>query len=306
MAMESFDSQTIEKIAALGAARAGDLQPVMLDAPEGAIGIPAKIPAMLRKGATTEIVALRDVFEKYRSAPERRRGIAKATTLQTFEDLCNRHKDEDSAIFAETRWPNPKLTAVIDYHRIDGEARNAAHRIVYEFPLTEEFKTWVGGNGKAFEQADFAAFLEDHAAELAAPNDAEKNEYERLFKERFATPAELIDLSRGLEVHVGAKVKRGERLSSGERTLEFSSEHMNGKGEKIDIPGIFMVSVQAFVDGDAIRLPARLRYRLAAGEIHWFYALYRWEFWLRAQVQADLAHAARATELPAYEGAPEA
>lgn len=80
---------------------------------------------------------------------------------------------------------------------------------------------------------------------------------------------------------------------------------MNGKGERVDIPGIFMVSVPAFVDGDAIRIPARLRYRVAAGDIHWSYVLYRWEFWLRAQVQADLAWAQKETGLPAFEGQPE-
>ncbi len=306
MAVEPFDVQTINRIADMGAKSAGALRPVELAAPEGAVGVPPSIPALLRDGAAPEVVGLRKLFEDYRNAPERRRGVARMTTLESFEALVNRHKGESSAIFAATAWPNPKLTAVIDYHETDGTARFGEHRIEYPFPLTDEFKVWIGQDGKAMEQAEFAAFLEDHAAELAAPLDAERNEYQALFKEKFATPAELIDLSRSLEVFVGARVKRGERLASGERTVEFVEEHTNVKGEKIEIPGVFMVSIKAFMDGDAIRIPARLRYRISAGNIHWFYSLYRWEHWLRAQVQDDLAHAAKATGLPTFEGAPEA
>ena len=88
--------------------------------------------------------------------------------------------------------------------------------------------------------------------------------------------------------------------------MEFSEEHQNAKGEAIVVPGIFMVSVPAFVDGDAVRIPARLRYRVVQGKVMWFYQLYRWEFFLREQVGHDLKDAADKTGLPAYEGAPEA
>lgn len=164
---------------------------------------------------------------------------------------------------------------------------------------------YTPGNGKPMEQLDFARFLEDHAAELTAPMDGERDIYERLFKERFATPSDLLALSRGLEIHVGAKVKRAERLQTGERTIEFVEEHMNANGEKVEIPGIFIVSVQAFVDGEPVRIPARLRYRLQGGIISWFYQLYRWEFFIRERVQEDLRKAGQETSLPTYEGNPE-
>ena len=176
----------------------------------------------------------------------------------------------------------------------------------YDFPLTDEFKVWIEGNGKAMKQGDFARFLEEHAAELVSPDAGEVADYERLFKERFATPAEVMTLARELEVFVGHHVKRVERPKSGERTAIFVEEQTNSKGEAVDIPGIFMVSVQAFMDGGTVRIPARLRYRVTGGEIVWFYDLYRWEFWLRNQVVSDLDKAAKETGLPAYEGSPEA
>ena len=270
-------------------------------------GLPAKVPVLFDRD-TQKVIPVLEHIEAARP-PMERKGTAKVETLSSFIDLVNRHKDQDSAIFATTSWPNPKLTAVIDYYTTDQAARWGKHRVEYAFPLTEEFKVWVGKNAKPFTQVEFAAFLEDHAAELAAPMAGEKTEFEALFKERFATPNELIDLSRSLEVNVGAKVKQGVRLQTGERQVIFTTEHTNAAGEPVDIPGIFIVAVAPFVSGDAepekVRIPARIRYRIKGGEIEWFYQLYRWEYWLRERVQLDLADAARETTLPAYEGAPE-
>lgn len=268
-------------------------------------GLPENVPLLVDRRPGGKVESIKRQIEDYRLTPERRRGTATVTTLKSFTELVNRHKDEGSAIFGKTSWPEPKLTAVIDYHSVDKTARRGEHRIVYPFPLTDEIKTWIDLNGKMMEQADFAAFLEEHAAELAAPFDGEKTEYEHLFKERFSNPIELIELSRHLEVFVGAKVKRAERLQTGERTVEFVEEHQNASGEKVDIPGIFMVAVRAFMDGEPVRIPARLRYRLSGGTIKWFYQLYRWEFFLRERVQQDLDEAGKDTELPTFEGNPE-
>jgi len=284
--------------------RAAAVELVQFDTSALGPGLPEKVPLAFDRKAQA-FRSIRNLIEEYRTAPSRRRGTATADTLKSFIDLINRHKDERSALFGKTSWPEPKLTAVLDYDDAYGEARFGNHRIVYSFPLTEEFKAWVGHNAQAMDQAEFAAFLEEHAAELAAPLEAEKAEYERLFKETMATPSEVLALSRHLEVHVNAKAKQGIRLQTGERQIEFAEEHVNAKGEAIVIPGIFMVSVPAFVDGDAVRIPARLRYRISGGGVTWFYQLYRWQFFLREQVERDLFEAAEKTGLPAYEGAPE-
>jgi uncharacterized protein YfdQ (DUF2303 family) len=265
----------------------------------------ASIPvAFDRKDQTFR--SLRPLIEEFRDAPACRKGTATADTLKSFTDLVNRHKDEQSALFGRCIWPEPKLTAVLDYDSAGTDARNRSHRIVYAFPLTEEFKAWVGFNAKPMDQEIFAAFLEEHAAELAAPSDGERSEFERLFGEKMATPSEVVALSRHLEVFVNAKAKQGVRLQTGERQVEFSEEHVNAKGEAVVIPGVVMVAVPAFVDGDAVRIPARLRYRISSGEIKWFYQLYRWESYLREQVGYDLKAAADETSLPSFEGAPEA
>lgn len=297
------DAHAIELIDAL--AREASAQEIIGITTEGmGEGLPEKVPVGFDR-KNQKLISLKSTIEEFRLAPMRRRGTATADTLRSFIDLVNRHKDENSAIFGKTSYPEPRLTAVINYDAAEVAARHRDHRIVYPFPLTEEFKLWVAMNGTMMDQTTFAMFLEDHAAELAAPMDGEKSLYERDFREKFATPSELLELSRHLEVFVAAKAKQGIRLQTGERVVEFAEEHQNAKGEKVVIPGIFIVSVRAFIDGDPVRIPARLRYRISGGDIAWKYELYRWDAFLREQVEHDLLTAAKDTGLPHFQGAPE-
>lgn len=296
----------IAAVSKLAVEAAGEYRHDTLTAPAGAIGVPLEIPVLIRTGEAPEVKPLKDIFDKYRTAPEKRTGVAKTTTLRSFIDLTNRHKDSHSAIFARTAWPEPKLTTVIDYHQTDGVARFGNHRVEYPFPIAPEFKAWMDRNGQPFGQGDFSAYIEDRIADLAAPTADEAETFESLFKTRFATPAEMVDLSRGLQVTVAANVKNAHVLQSGEVEINWTEEHRDQSGNKIIVPGLFMVSVPAFVDGDPIRIPARLRYRVREGKITWSFHLYKWDFWLRERVKDDLDLAASETALPAYEGAPEA
>jgi uncharacterized protein YfdQ (DUF2303 family) len=267
-------------------------------------GLPDSVPLLKddKNGSLKNIV---HELEAYRIAPKARKGVAKVNTLESFIALTNRHKDAGSAIFAQTTWPDPSLTAVINYHDIENTPRYMNHRIKYEFPITPEFNTWIKNNQEPMAQIDFATFLEEHSAELAEPTDIEKRDFEKLFKERFATPNELVDLSRSLEIYVGSKVKQGVRLSSGERTIEFKEEHSGANGERIEIPGLFIISIAAFMDSEPVRILARLRYKMPSGEVKWMYQLYRWELDLRERIQSNLEHVAQKTQLPCFEGTPE-
>lgn len=294
-------AELIERLAVEG----GKVQTGKLQTDGLGAGLPPEIPFAFN-AKDQALVSIKPLIDAYRQMPERRKGVASVTTLQSFIDLTNRHKDEDSVLFGKTSWPSPKLTAVLDYHREDGSARNGTHRVVYDFPVTDEFTAWVKLDAELMPQDAFAAFLEEHAAELASPEPEERQLYEPFMNVRFAEPMELLQLSRHLEIHVNSSFKQGEILQSGERVVEFTEDHHNSAGEKVDVPGLFMVSVPAFIDGVPVRIPARLRYRARGGSVTWFYQLYRWEVFLREQVKSDLDVAAAATDLPSFEGAPEA
>ena len=294
-------------VAGLAAQAAGEIELNEADLPDAVNdpGLPPRIPVALLDGDKAKFLDLRAEFEKWRERPARRTGTAQATTLASFIALVERHKDDSSVLFAKTRWPEPHLLAVFDYHEAGGFPRFGQHRAKYSFPVTPEFEAWIKYNGKPFGQVEFAAFVEDRIADLSVATDQERESFEALFKTRFAVPTDLVDLARGLEVSVGQRVKNATRLQSGETELVFETVHADSKGEPLHVPGLFVLRLPAFVDGGLVSIVGRLRYRLKDGAVIWFYELYQWEEVLRRRVATDFATAASQTGLDAFEGAPE-
>lgn len=290
------------------ATRADGVEIVRVTLPDGLAGLPGEIPVALYRGKDPRAQDIEEILDAYRLFPERKKGTARAQTFESFCELTNRHRTDDSVIFADMDWRTPSLTAVIDYHRkaATGEADWLQHRIVYTYPLSEEWKAWVKMDGEPMEQKDFAWFLEDRIPELAAPTEEEKIRYERDFATTIAVPAQVVELSRGLQVNVASQVKAATTLSSGEGEIRFVEEHQGADGKPLKVPGIFILSVAPFFMGEKVRIPVRLRYRVAGGKTIWFYQIYRPDQSITEHVRETLFDAREKTGLPAYEGKPEA
>lgn len=278
-----------------------------VDLPDLGPGLPRQVPVLIdmRIG---EARPAHNLIEPFRTKPADKRGTAQTLTLASFIDLTNRHKTPHSAVFANTDWKKPGFQTVVDYHEKAeaGAADNLKHRIAYAFPTSEEWQAWVKMNGEPMEQAEFAAFLEDRIADLIAPTQREKIDLEELFGTTIATPAELIQLSRGLQINVDSVVKTIVNLASGEAQIAFEEAHKDGNGQPIRVPGLFMLAIAPFFMGEKISLPVRLRYRKRGSGIVWFYQMYRPDQHVTERVRDDLTTVADKTELPTFEGSPEA
>lgn len=303
-------AEAIKEIVAL-AGQARGIEIEQIQAPDTMKGVPSEIPIGIRHGTTPEAIGLAPLFEAFRTHPSAKRGTATALTLASFIDLVNRHKLPHSAVFADSNWRKPAFQAVIDYHAASIEddpcqPENLKHRIRYEFPLSEEWKAWVANDGEKMSQLDFAIFLENRIRELSSPTDAERIELERDFATRVATPSELIQLSRGLQVNVDAVVKAAHTLQTGEGSIQWEETHKDASGAPVKVPGVFVLSVAPFFMGEKVRIPVRLRYRPGNGRITWFYEIYRPDIHVTERVQEDLNAVAQQTSLPTFEGSPEA
>lgn len=296
------------------AGRASGVEIITINAPAGLEGVPATIPAAIRHGTTPEVIGVEKLFEAYRDHPRFKTGTARALTLDSFILLVRRHMTEHSAVFADTNWREPSFQAVIDYHQVidtgggrtvPGDAANLKHRITYSFPLSEEWKAWVDVNGGRLSQGDFAAFIEDHIADLSSPTDAEKIALERDFQTTVATPADMLRLSRGLQVNVNSVAKSAVTLQSGEGQITWSEEHVDESGKPLKVPGMFLLNVAPFFMGEKARIPVKLRYRVSGGKVEWTFVIYRPDIHVTERVRTDLDHVAQHTDLPTYEGSPE-
>lgn len=301
--MDSVPALDLQLVADLAKA---SVAPQVVHVDTLAPGLPKTVP-FLWDGARGVAVDLKPLMEKHRLKPVAKSGTAKALTLESFIALVNRHKvDGTSAVFAATDWRQPKFSAVIDYAPPGTDPDNQKHRIDYAFPLSEEWQAWVAvSKAGAIEQGALAEFIEDHIADLSSPTDLERVELEDKFSTTIATPAEIMKLSRGLQVHVEARVKNVVTLQSGAAQMAFEESHKDADGKPLFVPGLFMLQVAPFFGGERIRIPVRLRYRQAAGSVKWMLQLYRPDIHVTGRVRDDLAQVASQTGLPTYEGAPE-
>lgn len=268
--------------------------------------------------------SVKKFLDEYRNAPERREGIAMLVELESLIQHANRFSDADSALFAQPHPTAPTLTAVLDYHRANtiptekgvpsgpqviGEPRFGRHRAVYTFPVADEWTAWLAMNGKTMSQGDFASFLEDRVLDVADPNGAftaAKAFAEAIGVPSFASPNRLLELSRGLTVHVDDRTTNKVNPSTGETTMHFESTHADSAGAPLVIPRAFLIQIPVFQQGTAYQLPVRLRYRAGGGKVLWSYEIHQAARAFNDAFRAACDEAAKHTGLPLFYGAPEA
>jgi hypothetical protein len=286
----------------------------VVDLKETLHGLPAGIPVLLDR-KTGRIQSVRDEFEKWRIVPTLKSGTATVQTLESFIELTDRHQTPESVILADFNWEKPSFTTIVDYHARDvtddkgkterGCPNNGKHRIHYPFPLSKEWEAWTGANAEAMNQQQFAEFIEDHIPDLTTPDEAEARHWQQTLGGRVATPADVITLSRGLQVFAETRVANAVTLQSGEGQLTFEEEHKDANGQRINVPSLFIIRIPPFFMGEAVRIPVRLRYRVKAGAITWFYQLYKPEKWITEEVERAFSRVTGATGLPGFVGTPE-
>ncbi len=323
---------------------------------------------LLPKGM--ELRDLSGFLDPWRDHPRRRQGTATLLDLTSFIDHVRRFSTEDTGIFCDNRWrpptpdeaeraervrdPNggwktPSLTAVLDYHdaltliapngnvlREDvGESlpRFCTHRAHYAFPLSEEFMSWMAGNGEAMTQGDFAAFLEERSLDVepppvgdahfdgmddTVPTDAGVAERKHIqfmmllrkmtqrLNGHWAGPERMMDLSRGLRINERNTVEGAKDVSSGQVSLVFKNEHTDESGEPVRVPNLFLISIPIFRNGPHYLLPVRLRYRIQGGRVLWFYDAFRTDRVFDHALGEALERVEAETGLAVLVGTPEA
>lgn len=258
-----------------------------------------------------EVSSVKKLVDEYRTAPERRKGTAVLHDLSSFVAHVMRFQDDDSAIFADRNPAGPSMTAIFDYHRAtcEGAPRFGEHRARYAFPLSDEWIAWSGANAKPMSQALFAEFLEGRIADVTDAVNAlpTTTKIMESLLCTFASPSKLMDLARGLTVRVESTIANQQNLQNGASVMRFDTAHTGERGEPLEVPGAFLVSIPVFRGDAAYQIGARLRYRIKPGEgkVTWWFELYRaTETFDHAFSEACL-RATKETSLPLFMGTPE-
>ncbi len=174
-----------------------------------------------------------------------------AVTLQTLDslvDYCNRYKGENTVLFADI--DANSIVAVIDYHAPE-KAAHAAHRGSLKLAFSTEWTEWSRISGRLMEQLEFARFIEENGADVAAP-----------------IGAELLECVRDLQAHRKVNFIKAVRTSSENENFEWSEE-TEAKSRKggIEVPTKFQLSIPVYFGEPDADLFAFLRWKLGDGNL---------------------------------------
>lgn len=240
-----------------------------------------------------DVKSLKPLLDEYRQRPALRAGVTQLNDLASFIAWTNRHKDEGSVVYAIDNMAALSLTAVID-HDLEGPdsaeqvARFGRHRGVYSFPFSREWQEWTAACKSGMGPSEFAEFFERRIADVMPPPYSLDGEQKEVFNsqdpeirklvvtlgKRFATPAEIVKLMRGIEINATAKAVQRIDRDTGEHQIEFSEE--NGQGaERIKPPNAFLVAIPVLHNGQPILIAVHLRYRAGGGKVLWFVELHQ-------------------------------
>ncbi len=257
------------------------------------------------------VVALEPFLAQVRKRPLRREVTVKLRSTASLIELTNRHRHErNTVVFAMPDRQRPSLAAVFDYHpptaNVD-EAEWGKHRAFYAPELSEEWKAWTGAHGKTLDQRAFAEFVEDHVADVIVPpaDDEKLAALAELVGGRYATPADLVTLSRGLQVSSEVKVRDAVTLSTGEIAVTYEESHRDGKGAPLQVPNLFVLAIPVFYAGPLYRIPVRLRYTLREGGVKWSVHLVRHDRVFDHAFDEICVTVQQHTGVPLFIGAPE-
>lgn len=272
----------------------------------GTLSIDGVTVAAVPSGMKLESV--KKLRDEYLTKPERLKGKAKLETLASLIAHVNRFKDAGSAVFAHVG-DKPWLFAIYDYNEGPQAPRFGGHVAEYMFPLSREWAAWMAIDGKPMEQGAFAAWIEDHAADVVVPTipqAAGAVDALRAVEITPGTPTQILTLSRGIDVRVESNVVNRVSLPTGGQRLVFDESIKGAAGEPLDVPGGFVIAVPLFDGGGHYALPVRLRLRVEKGRVLWSIAILRASDVLRDAVTAAAEEVRAATGLPLFYGTPEA
>jgi uncharacterized protein YfdQ (DUF2303 family) len=243
-------------------------------------------------GINGEIRVLSDVFaalENRQDAPQRRRGTATLTELDSFVAHVNRAKRPESVIFAH----GCKLSAVYNYYPAEGEtAAWADHIAYYSCPLSEEWRAWSATSGTALSQDELAELLDERNGDIFDDEDP-----------AVAKRIELIALTTDLQIHTkGTFTKKLDR-TTGAHEMICKTEHGENSTR---IPGRFKLRLPVFVGGTYYEIFARLQLRIRDGHPAFVYTLQHAAEVKRQAFDEVREVVAAQTGLPVFAGSPEA
>lgn len=220
-------------------------------------------------------IDLTGLIEKAGQAPRRKTGTVHLSDIASF-NVFVADQGEPGKVYIYADPEARTLTAVLNDHvHSDDEAGWRDHRAVFKAELSREFGTWLANDRKPKEQEEFAIFLEDNIADVVEPSGET-----------------LLQVALSLQAKTEVNFTSHKRLDNGQIQFAYNEviDARAGAG-LLEIPREFTIGVRLFKNADGYKVRARLKYRLSAGKVKFWYELDRAENAIEDAFQAYIDQA---------------
>lgn len=232
-----------------------------------------------------------DVRDPHKDDPNRLRGSTHFDTVESFIQYLNTFGKAGQRVYCRADYlkGSCQMVGVINDHQKDG-ADYQDHRALYAPRLTVEWTTWNQKNKAQMSQADFAMFIEDNMKDIASVDG-------------LPSGAEMFAMARQLEINRDARIKSAIRPQSGGVVLEYVDTDDEGTVQRMQVFERFALGIKPFLEGSPYQIDARLRYRVNAGTVTFWYELIRPDLTIAAAVKDEIASVQEKAGVPVLMGA---
>ncbi len=226
------------------------------------------------------------------SLPHRHTGTVSVDDAASFILYVNRHRNDGSLTYCDAKLQSGDVTfvGVLNDHST-GSAGWRDHRVTYVVPKSEEWKRWTAKNKQAFSQAEFAEFLENNMKDIASADG-------------LPSGADMLAMALSMEINQDARFKSSIRLQSGGVEMTFVDKEDDATLKRMQVFDRFALGIAPFLNGQAYRLVARLRYRVKEAALLLWYDLIRPDLVVQDATKALIEQIAAESSTPVLLGRP--
>lgn len=226
------------------------------------VDIGGRKAVILRTGE--ELATVKKELDKYLDKPERITSTTTMDDLASFMNELDRYKNEALSVYVHAIDPGkrPSVVAVVDDH-LRGAPAFREHRTVYSPNPSNEICAWLSAAKSPVSQEAFAELIEERFGDICDPDPNNQNALPLLEAAKglgleVGSPAQLLELSRGLQINVGQTIKGKPNLHNGTTSFVFEESAQ----PTVKVPGAVLLDVPFFEGAPSMLLLARIRYKV--------------------------------------------
>lgn len=262
---------------------------------------PTTLPLEMPEGAKPSILIpsgfeVKDI-EFLLPAPVRKRANVTLNDTGSFIAYVKKHGSLDNAtIYADADFEKQTATlkAIVNDHGSEPTAATwRDHTATYQPIKTVEWKRWNDNDGAyhAMPQDQFAAFLEENMGDIATV-------------EGMPTGTEMLRMATEFEATADKRFKSKVNLQGGGINLVFVDQDNAETQSVMRVFERFGLGLRVFLNGDAYRIDARLKYRQSGGVLSFWYELIRADRVFEDAIKSEFAKVKEQTGFPLLYGNP--